>query len=103
VIWFPFSLNERNEMWCCISLSQDNAGGGMVSRMLPGSGAAGDGGGMAMRDADAENDSRSGSDHLDAMSAGGAEDDDDAEPGNPRKRKKRYHRHTPQQIQKLEA
>jgi len=81
-----------------VCLSQDNAGGGMVGRMLPG------GGGMAMRDAaDAENDSRSGSDHLDAMSAGGAEDDDDAEPGNPRKRKKRYHRHTPQQIQKLEA
>jgi homeobox-leucine zipper protein len=76
-----------------VYLSQDNAGGGMVGRMLPGGGAA----------ADAENDSRSGSDHLDAMSAGGAEDEDDAEPGNPRKRKKRYHRHTPHQIQELEA
>jgi homeobox-leucine zipper protein len=103
-------MNEtkRNEMWrCIVCLSQDNAGGGgMVGRMLPGGAGAGaaDGGGMMMgRDADAENDSRSGSDHLDAMSAGGAEDEDDAEPGNPRKRKKRYHRHTPQQIQELEA
>lgn len=45
-----------------------------------------------------ENESRSGSDHLDAVSA------DDLEPDpNPRKRKKRYHRHTPQQIQELET
>ncbi|XP_020084803.1 homeobox-leucine zipper protein ROC5-like [Ananas comosus] len=45
-----------------------------------------------------ENESRSGSDHLDAVSA------DDMEPDpNPRKRKKRYHRHTPQQIQELET
>jgi homeobox-leucine zipper protein len=58
--------------------------------------------GAVGRDADAENDSRSGSDHLDAMSGGG-EEEDDAEPGNPRKRRKRYHRHTPQQIQELEA
>ncbi|KAL6633793.1 hypothetical protein ACP70R_026464 [Stipagrostis hirtigluma subsp. patula] len=81
-----------------LSLALDNAGG-MGGRMLPGG--AGADGAMA-RDADAENDSRSGSDHLDAMSGGG-EDEDDAEPGNPRKRKKRYHRHTPQQIQELEA
>lgn len=53
-------------------------------------------------DAEAQNDSRSGSDHLDAISGVG-DDDDDAEPSNPRKRKKRYHRHTPQQIQELEA
>lgn len=86
-----------------VYLSQDNAGGGMVGQMLPVGGAPADGG-MARDAADAENDSRSGSDHLDAMSAGaGAEDEDDAEPGNPRKRKKRYHRHTPQQIQELEA
>ncbi|XP_072989012.1 homeobox-leucine zipper protein ROC5-like [Typha latifolia] len=44
-----------------------------------------------------ENESRSGSDHLDALSG------DDWEQENPRKRKKRYHRHTPQQIQELEA
>ncbi|XP_042428609.1 homeobox-leucine zipper protein ANTHOCYANINLESS 2-like isoform X2 [Zingiber officinale] len=44
-----------------------------------------------------ENDSRSGSDNLEAVSG----DDDDQEQ-NPRK-KKRYHRHTPQQIQELEA
>ncbi|XP_008799528.1 homeobox-leucine zipper protein ROC5 isoform X1 [Phoenix dactylifera] len=62
-------------------------------------GAAGGGG----RDADTvgrykedENESRSGSDNLD----GGSGDDIDQE--NPRK-KKRYHRHTPQQIQELEA
>ncbi|CAL9069626.1 unnamed protein product [Musa banksii] len=43
-----------------------------------------------------ENDSRSGSDNLE----GGSEDDLELE--NPRKKKK-YHRHTPQQIQELEA
>lgn len=71
----------------------------MGGRMHPGG--AGADGGMG-RDADPENDSRSGSDHLDAMSGGGDEEDD-AEPGNARKRRKRYHRHTPQQIQELEA
>ncbi|KAF0933297.1 hypothetical protein E2562_017082 [Oryza meyeriana var. granulata] len=55
------------------------------------------------RDTEAENDSRSGSDHLDAISAAGEDDVEDAEPSNSRKRKKRYHRHTPQQIQELEA
>ncbi|CAO2193352.1 unnamed protein product [Urochloa humidicola] len=97
---FPFSAGFSSSP--ALSLGLDNAsaiGGGMG-----GGGRAlhGVGGGSA-RDADAEtNDSRSGSDHLDAMSGGG-EDEDDAEPGNPRKRKKRYHRHTPQQIQELEA
>ncbi|TVU27987.1 hypothetical protein EJB05_19493 [Eragrostis curvula] len=80
-----------------LSLGLDNAGG-MAGRMHPG----GAGDGAMGRDPDAENDSRSGSDHLDALSGGG-EDEDDAEPGNSRKRKKRYHRHTPQQIQELEA
>ncbi|ONK73389.1 uncharacterized protein A4U43_C04F30980 [Asparagus officinalis] len=48
---------------------------------------------------DEERESRSGSDHLDFASG------DDLELENPRKRKKqkRYHRHTPQQIQELEA
>lgn len=52
-----------------------------------------------------ENDSRSAaSDHPDGVFSGGGDDDeDDAEAGNPRKRKKRYHRHTPHQIQQLEA
>ncbi|KAL5215350.1 hypothetical protein ABZP36_004502 [Zizania latifolia] len=56
-----------------------------------------------------ENESRSGSEHLDVVSCGdvggggGDDDEEEAEPGNPRKRKKRYHRHTPQQIQELEA
>ncbi|XP_062222461.1 homeobox-leucine zipper protein ROC5 [Phragmites australis] len=93
---FPYSGGFSSSP--ALSLGLDNAGT-MGGRMLPCS--AGADGGMA-RDADAENDSRSGSDHLDAMSGGG-EDEDDAEPGNPRKRKKRYHRHTPQQIQELEA
>ncbi|PWZ33396.1 Homeobox-leucine zipper protein ROC4 [Zea mays] len=98
---FPFTTGFSSSP--ALSLGLDNAGGGMVGRMLPVGGAPADGG-MARDAADAENDSRSGSDHLDAMSAGaGAEDEDDAEPGNPRKRKKRYHRHTPQQIQELEA
>ncbi|WOL00101.1 homeobox-leucine zipper protein ROC5-like [Canna indica] len=43
-----------------------------------------------------ENDSRSGSDNLEGGSG------DDLEQENPRK-KKRYHRHTPQQIQELES
>uniref|UniRef100_A0ACD5YRP8 Uncharacterized protein n=1 Tax=Avena sativa TaxID=4498 RepID=A0ACD5YRP8_AVESA len=80
-----------------LSLGLDNAGGrdgGIGGRMFP-DGAMG-------ADAEAQNDSRSGSDHLAAISGVG-EDDDDAEPSNPRKRKKRYHRHTPQQIQELEA
>ncbi|XP_042453411.1 homeobox-leucine zipper protein ROC5-like isoform X1 [Zingiber officinale] len=45
-----------------------------------------------------ENDCRSGSDNLETVSG----DDVDQEQ-NPRKKKKRYHRHTPQQIQELEA
>ncbi|CAO2174363.1 unnamed protein product [Urochloa humidicola] len=94
---FPFSAGFSSSP--ALSLGLDNASGmGGGGRALHGLG-----GGGSARDADAEtNDSRSGSDHLDAMSGGG-EDEDDAEPGNPRKRKKRYHRHTPQQIQELEA
>lgn len=86
-----------------LSLGLDNAGGGrdggMGGRMFP----DGAGGAMARDSAEAQNDSRSGSDHLDAISGVGEDDDDAAEPSNPRKRKKRYHRHTPQQIQELEA
>ncbi|PAN31920.1 hypothetical protein PAHAL_5G450300 [Panicum hallii] len=100
---FPFSAGFSSSPGLSLGLD-NNAGGGAGmggGRALPGGPGAGGGSGAA-RDADAENDSRSGSDHLDAMSGGG-EDEDDAEPGNPRKRKKRYHRHTPQQIQELEA
>lgn len=46
---------------------------------------------------DEEYESRSGSDNMD----GGSGDDQDAADNPPRK--KRYHRHTPQQIQELEA
>ncbi|KAG1362302.1 homeobox-leucine zipper protein ROC5 [Cocos nucifera] len=66
-------------------------------------GAAAGGGGGGGRDLDGvgthredENESKSGSENLE----GGSGDDIDQE--NPRK-KKRYHRHTPQQIQELEA
>ncbi|KAJ3706645.1 hypothetical protein LUZ61_010350 [Rhynchospora tenuis] len=55
-------------------------------------------GDASMRNKDDENDSRSGSDHLDGLSG-----DELEPPGNSRKRKKRYHRHTPKQIQELEA
>lgn len=48
------------------------------------------------RSKDDEYESRSGSDNME----GGSGDDQDAD--NP-PRKKRYHRHTPQQIQELEA
>ncbi|KAJ4816331.1 Homeobox leucine zipper protein [Rhynchospora pubera] len=55
-------------------------------------------GDTAPRNKEDENDCRSGSDHLDGLSS-----DELEPPGNSRKRKKRYHRHTPQQIQELEA
>ncbi|KAF8702504.1 hypothetical protein HU200_032884 [Digitaria exilis] len=69
-----------------------------------GSVARGGGGGNARKDAsEAEDDSRSAmSDHLDVVAVAGG-GDEDGEAGNPRKRKKRYHRHTPHQIQHLEA
>ncbi|KAK4769770.1 hypothetical protein SAY87_030302 [Trapa incisa] len=60
------------------------------------------GGGMMnrrSRDAlDQEHDSRSGSDNLDGTASG-----DDLDAADKPPRKKRYHRHTPQQIQELEA
>ncbi|KAG7018976.1 Homeobox-leucine zipper protein ANTHOCYANINLESS 2 [Cucurbita argyrosperma subsp. argyrosperma] len=46
-------------------------------------------------------DSRSGSDNMDG--GGGSGDDLDAAVGDNPRKKKRYHRHTPQQIQELEA
>jgi len=75
---------------------------GDLSRMgLIGSGGSRSGGdgdslGRARED---ENDSRSGSDNVDGASG----DELDPDNSNPRKKKKRYHRHTPQQIQELEA
>ncbi|KAL1818474.1 hypothetical protein ACET3Z_013343 [Daucus carota] len=50
------------------------------------------------RSRDEEHESRSGSDNMD----GGSGDDQDADDMKP-PRKKRYHRHTPQQIQELES
>ncbi|XP_058087000.1 homeobox-leucine zipper protein ANTHOCYANINLESS 2-like [Magnolia sinica] len=68
---------------------------------MDGSGEMGRGGGgdfelPSGRNKEEEYESRSGSDNMD----GGSGDDQDAD--NP-PRKKRYHRHTPQQIQELEA
>ncbi|KAL2967404.1 hypothetical protein AAZX31_16G173800 [Glycine max] len=48
---------------------------------------------------DDEYESRSGSDNFD----GGSGDDQDTGDDQPHKKKKKYHRHTPQQIQELEA
>lgn len=45
-----------------------------------------------------ENESRSGSDNMDGASGDDLDGADDKPP-----RKKRYHRHTPQQIQELES
>lgn len=63
-----------------------------------GSGSVGDGDSLGRARED-ENDSRSGSDNVDGASG----DELDPDNSNPRKKKKRYHRHTPQQIQELEA
>ncbi|XP_022964504.1 homeobox-leucine zipper protein ANTHOCYANINLESS 2-like [Cucurbita moschata] len=52
---------------------------------------------VGRRGRDEEHESRSGSDNMD----GGSGDDQDAADNPPRK--KRYHRHTPQQIQELES
>ncbi|XP_044494117.1 homeobox-leucine zipper protein ANTHOCYANINLESS 2-like isoform X3 [Mangifera indica] len=52
---------------------------------------------VGRRSREGEHESRSGSDNMD----GGSGDDQDAADNPPRK--KRYHRHTPQQIQELEA
>ena len=79
----------------------DGQGDRSLSSMVGGAAAGGGGGGgrdvdTVGRNKEDENESRSGSDNLE----GGSGDDIDQE--NPRK-KKRYHRHTPQQIQELEA
>ncbi|CAL5073188.1 unnamed protein product [Urochloa decumbens] len=84
---------------------QTNMDGGQLgdtSRMgmmgSGGSGSANEGESMG-RGREDENDSRSGSDNVDGASG----DELDPDNTNPRKKKKRYHRHTPQQIQELEA
>lgn len=63
-----------------------------------GSGSGGDGDSLG-RGREDEIDSRSGSDNVDGASG----DEIDPDNSNPRRKKKRYHRHTPQQIQELEA
>ncbi|MBA0579091.1 hypothetical protein Gorai_021357, partial [Gossypium raimondii] len=52
---------------------------------------------IGRRSREEEHESRSGSDNIDGVSG------DDQDAANNRPRKKRYHRHTPQQIQELEA
>lgn len=63
-----------------------------------GSGSGGDADSLG-RGREDEIDSRSGSDNVDGASG----DEIDPDNSNPRRKKKRYHRHTPQQIQELEA
>ncbi|XP_062198706.1 homeobox-leucine zipper protein ROC6-like isoform X2 [Phragmites australis] len=88
-----------------LSLGLTNMDGGQLGDMsrlgLMGSGGSGSGGdGDSLgRGREDENDSRSGSDNMDGASG----DELDPDNSNPRKKKKRYHRHTPQQIQELEA
>ncbi|RLM87580.1 hypothetical protein C2845_PM04G21350 [Panicum miliaceum] len=84
---------------------QTNMDGGQLGDMSrmgliggSGSGSAGEGDSLG-RGREDENDSRSGSDNVDGASG----DELDPDNSNPRKKKKRYHRHTPQQIQELEA
>ncbi|XP_020582116.1 homeobox-leucine zipper protein ROC5-like [Phalaenopsis equestris] len=83
-----------------LGLQSNLEGKGELSRLsVVASAGDGHGGGeldVLCRNKDEENESRSGSDNLE----GGSGDDLDLE--NPRK-KKRYHRHTPQQIQELES
>ncbi|KAM0846476.1 hypothetical protein ACQ4PT_055635 [Festuca glaucescens] len=78
-----------------LSLGLTNMEGGQLGGLL---GSVGDGDSL-VRGREDENDSRSGSDNLDGASG----DELGPDNGNQRKKKKRYHRHTPQQIQELEA
>ncbi|KAL8227896.1 hypothetical protein R6Q57_015480 [Mikania cordata] len=80
-----------------LQTTMEGGGGGEIGRM-PESYDAG-GGGVGRRSREDEHESRSGSDNMDG---GGSGDDPDGDDGKP-PRKKRYHRHTPQQIQELEA
>ena len=57
-----------------------------------------DGSGKNRRSREEEHESRSGSDNVEGISG----EDQDADDNKPPK-KKRYHRHTPQQIQELES
>ncbi|KAK7294993.1 hypothetical protein RJT34_17894 [Clitoria ternatea] len=76
-----------------LALQTDIDGQGDVSRLMPESFEQNG----LRRSREEEHESRSGSDNMD----GGSGDDFDAADNPPRK--KRYHRHTPQQIQELEA
>lgn len=57
--------------------------------------------GRNMRDDGYE--SRSGSDNFEGVSLSGGEDDQEAAEDTPQGRRKKYHRHTPHQIQELES
>ncbi|KAM7261167.1 hypothetical protein ACFE04_026642 [Oxalis oulophora] len=92
-----------NSQGLTLALQQPNIDNSLVSRITennsfePTSNGGGvGGGGGERRSREEEHESRSGSDNLD----GGSGDDQDATDNPPRK--KRYHRHTPQQIQELE-
>lgn len=83
-----------------LALQTSMEGHGELTRMgesFEVGGGGGGGGGGGRRSREEEHESRSGSDNMD----GGSGDDLDAADNPPRK--KRYHRHTPQQIQELES
>lgn len=83
-----------------LQTTMEGGGGGGVGEMgrMPENYETGSGVG-GRRSREDEHESRSGSDNMDG---GGSGDDPDGDDGKP-PRKKRYHRHTPQQIQELEA
>ncbi|CAN6484886.1 unnamed protein product [Victoria cruziana] len=101
VFWFSTYNIWGKSLW---QTSSGGGRGGMDGQVVDGDGGGGGGGGgvgvlgdfEAGRTKDDEYESRSGSDNVEGAS--GDEQDGDNPP-----RKKRYHRHTPQQIQELES
>lgn len=84
----------------CANQQTNADGGGDAARMAENFEANNNNAG-GRRSREEENEiSRSGSDNMDGIGSG--DEQDAADNSNPRK-KKRYHRHTPQQIQELEA
>ncbi|CAM8925095.1 unnamed protein product [Rhodiola kirilowii] len=97
----PFTKSIFNTPALSLALQTGLEGQGEVMRIgesLNDGGVTAGVGGRRSREEDHE--SRSGSDN---MGGGGSGEDPDAPDINPSKKKKKYHRHTPQQIQELEA
>ncbi|CAH9093362.1 unnamed protein product [Cuscuta epithymum] len=81
-----------------LGLQTEMEGQGEVTRIAESNNGSGGHNSLGRRGREGEHESRSGSDNLEGASG----DDQDAADDKP-PRKKRYHRHTPQQIQELEA